>query len=118
MELTKDFVISCRKLNILRDFLCQAIDQVDEKDKEIESLKKELSNLKSETKVMGTPESIAEQICEALPIGAYIITVTPPMTSNPEDIVEMISKDVPVGTSLSTYRWNKTYSIESTKEEK
>lgn len=39
MELTKGFVLECRKVNILRDFLCQAIDQVDEKDKELESLK-------------------------------------------------------------------------------
>lgn len=35
MELTKSFVINCRSVRLLRDFLCQAIDQVDEKDKEI-----------------------------------------------------------------------------------
>lgn len=63
----------------------------------------------------GTPKSIAEQICEALPVGCYIITVTPPMTSSPEDILEMIKKDVPVGTCLSVCRWDKTYSIEFTK---
>ena len=40
MELTKEFVNSCRKVGVLRDFLCQAIDQVDEKDKEIADLKK------------------------------------------------------------------------------
>lgn len=39
MELTKEFVNSCRKVGVLRDFLCQAIDQVDEKDKEIVELK-------------------------------------------------------------------------------
>ena len=42
MELTKEFVNSCRKVGVLRDFLCQAIDQVDEKDKEIAELKEEL----------------------------------------------------------------------------
>ena len=42
MELTKGFVNSCRKVGVLRDFLCQAIDQVDEKDKEIAELKEEL----------------------------------------------------------------------------
>lgn len=41
MELTKGFVMNCRALNALRDFLCQAIDQVDEKDKEIAELKEE-----------------------------------------------------------------------------
>lgn len=39
MELTKEFVNSCRKVAVLRNFLCQAIDQVDEKDKEIAELK-------------------------------------------------------------------------------
>lgn len=39
MELTKGFVMGCHNLNILRDFLCQAIDQVDEKDKKIAELK-------------------------------------------------------------------------------
>ena len=41
MELTKRFVNSCRKVGVLRDFLCQAIDQVDEKDKEIAELEEE-----------------------------------------------------------------------------
>ena len=41
MKLTKEFVNSCRKVGVLRDFLCQAIDQVDEKDKEISELKEE-----------------------------------------------------------------------------
>ncbi len=41
MILTKEFVNSCRKVGVLRDFLCQAIDQVDEKDKEIAELKEE-----------------------------------------------------------------------------
>lgn len=40
IELTKEFVNSCRKVGVLRDFLCQAIDQVDEKDKEIAELKR------------------------------------------------------------------------------
>lgn len=30
MKLTKGFVLECRKVNVLRDFLCQAIDQVDQ----------------------------------------------------------------------------------------
>lgn len=42
MELTKGFVMNCRALNALRDFLCQAIDQVDEKDEEIRRLKRAL----------------------------------------------------------------------------
>ena len=41
MTLTKEFVNSCRKVGVLRDFLCQAIDQVDEKDKEIAELEEE-----------------------------------------------------------------------------
>lgn len=41
MKLTKGFVNSCRRINVLRDFLCQAIDQVDEKDKEIAELDEE-----------------------------------------------------------------------------
>ena len=89
-----------------------------EKDKEIESLKKELSNLKSEENFLPTPKSIVERICEMLPVGCYIITVTPPMTSSPEDILEMLRKDVPVGTCLAIGRWDKTYSIEFTKETK
>ena len=41
MKLTKEFVNSCRKVGVLRDFLCQAIDQVDEKDKKIAELEDE-----------------------------------------------------------------------------
>ena len=29
MELTKGFVMNCRNVGALRDFLCQAIDQID-----------------------------------------------------------------------------------------
>ena len=42
MTLTKSFVNNCRNIGALRDFLCQAMDQVDEKDKEIAELKKKL----------------------------------------------------------------------------
>ena len=45
MELTKEFVNSCRKVGVLRDFLCQAIDQVDEKDKEIAKLKEQYKDM-------------------------------------------------------------------------
>ena len=38
MKLTKEFVNNCRRIGVLRYFLCQAIDQVDEKDKEIAEL--------------------------------------------------------------------------------
>lgn len=41
MKLTKEFVNSCRKVGALRDFLCQAIDQVDEKDKKIAELEED-----------------------------------------------------------------------------
>lgn len=34
MKLTKEFVNSCRRINVLRDFLCQAIDQVDAMEEE------------------------------------------------------------------------------------
>ena len=34
MILTKEFVNNCRSITILRDFLCQAIDQVDAMDEE------------------------------------------------------------------------------------
>ena len=34
MELTKEFVNSCRRINVLRDFLCQAIDQIDAMEEE------------------------------------------------------------------------------------
>ena len=46
MTLTKEFVNSCRKVGVLRDFLCQAIDQVDEKNNEIAELKAENERLK------------------------------------------------------------------------
>lgn len=45
MNLTKEFVNSCRKVGVLRDFLCQAIDQVDEKDKEIAELKEQYKDM-------------------------------------------------------------------------
>lgn len=45
MELTKEFVNSCRKVGVLRDFLCQAIDQVDEKDNEIAELKEQYKDM-------------------------------------------------------------------------
>lgn len=31
MKLTKEFVKSCRRIGVLRDFLCQAIDQIEER---------------------------------------------------------------------------------------
>ena len=34
MKLTKEFVNSCRRIGVLRDFLCQAIDQVDALEEE------------------------------------------------------------------------------------
>ncbi len=34
MKLTKEFVNSCRRIGVLRDFLCQAIDQVDAMEEE------------------------------------------------------------------------------------
>lgn len=34
MELTKEFVMRCRNVGVLRDFLCQAIDQVDAMEEE------------------------------------------------------------------------------------
>ena len=34
MKLTKEFVNSCRRINVLRDFLCQAIDQIDAMEEE------------------------------------------------------------------------------------
>ena len=46
MTLTKEFVNSCRNVGALRDFLCQAIDQVDEKNNEIAELKAENERLK------------------------------------------------------------------------
>ena len=39
MELTKEFVKSCNKLSILREFLLQAMDQVDNLEKENKELK-------------------------------------------------------------------------------
>lgn len=43
MELTKSFVNHCRNIAALRDFLCQAMDQVDEKDAEIARLKEQVT---------------------------------------------------------------------------
>lgn len=34
MKLTKEFVNSCRRIGVLRDFLCQAIDQIDALEEE------------------------------------------------------------------------------------
>jgi hypothetical protein len=34
MKLTKSFVNNCRNIGVLRDFLCQAIDQVDAMEEE------------------------------------------------------------------------------------
>lgn len=45
MTLTKEFVNNCRNVGVLRDFLCQAIDQVDEKDKEIAELKEQYKDM-------------------------------------------------------------------------
>ncbi len=45
MTLTKEFVNNCRKIGALRDFLCQAMDQVDEKDKEIAELKEQYKDM-------------------------------------------------------------------------
>lgn len=39
MELTKEFVKSCRSAGLLRDFLLQAMDQVDNLEKENKELK-------------------------------------------------------------------------------
>lgn len=50
MELTKSFVNHCRNIAALRDFLCQAMDQVDEKDAEIAALKKAQSLRKFQKK--------------------------------------------------------------------
>lgn len=45
MKLTKEFVNNCRKIGALRDFLCQAMDQVDEKDKIIAELKEQYKDM-------------------------------------------------------------------------
>ena len=45
MTLTKEFVNNCRNVGVLRDFLCQAIDQVDEKDKKIAELKEQYKDM-------------------------------------------------------------------------
>lgn len=45
MTLTKEFVNSCRKVGVLRDFLCQSMDQVDKKDKEIAELKESYKDM-------------------------------------------------------------------------
>lgn len=39
MKLTKEFVNSCRRIGVLRDFLLQAMDQVDNLEKENKELK-------------------------------------------------------------------------------
>lgn len=39
MELTKEFVKSCKSVGLLRDFLLQAMDQVDNLEKENKELK-------------------------------------------------------------------------------
>lgn len=85
-----------------------------EKDGEIKNLQSEIRQLGLEDKGAKTFKGIAEQICEALPVGCYIITIIPPMTSSTDDVLEMIRKYVPVGTCLSICRWDKTYSIEFT----
>lgn len=48
MELKKEFVKNCRKIGILQEFLCQAIDQIDERDKEIKNLKRAIWIVKAE----------------------------------------------------------------------
>lgn len=45
MTLTKDFVNHCRNVGALRDFLCQAMDQVDAKDKEIAEIKQQYNDM-------------------------------------------------------------------------
>lgn len=47
MELTKEFVTSCRNVGALRDFLCQAMDQVDAltaENKRLDADNKKLTN--------------------------------------------------------------------------
>ena len=61
MELTKEFVNSCRKVGVLRDFLCQAIDQVDEKDKEIAELEARIAELEEERRWRKFPDEKPEQ---------------------------------------------------------
>ena len=60
MELTKGFVNSCRKVGVLRDFLCQAIDQVDEKDKEIAELEEERRWRKCSEEMPKLQEGVSE----------------------------------------------------------
>lgn len=48
MTRSKEFVNSCRKIGALLDFLCQAMDQVDEKDKEIAELKAKAAHLEDD----------------------------------------------------------------------
>lgn len=50
MELRKSFVINCRNVRLLREFLCQAIDQVDERDKQIAELKSDIQDLQDDRK--------------------------------------------------------------------
>lgn len=47
MELTKEAVKHCRCVGALRDFLCQAMDQIDEKDKEIAELKAKIEDVQN-----------------------------------------------------------------------
>lgn len=44
MELKKEFVKNCRKIGVLQEFLCQAIDQIDEKDTKIIQLEALIEN--------------------------------------------------------------------------
>ena len=44
MELKKEFVKNCRKIGVLQEFLCQAIDQIDEKNTKIIQLKALIEN--------------------------------------------------------------------------
>ena len=44
MELTKEFVRSCSKINLIKEFLLQAMDQVDANEKRINELEKMLSD--------------------------------------------------------------------------
>lgn len=48
MELTKEAVKHCKYIGALRDFLCQAMDQIDERDKEIKNLKRAIWLVKAE----------------------------------------------------------------------
>lgn len=54
MELTKEAVKHCRCVGALRDFLCQAMDQIDEKDKEIAELKAKIEDIQRTKKIITT----------------------------------------------------------------